>query len=204
MGFIFVFGASFNTQPPEGGWDLGQQTMARCSCFNTQPPEGGWHYDLHFRAVYDDVSTHSRPKAAGVIASTFPPEEPVSTHSRPKAAGMVLGFGNAWRGLFQHTAARRRLGRNRDSGIRPIGFNTQPPEGGWSRARRRGCFWLSVSTHSRPKAAGVGIKVFRHTDVGFQHTAARRRLGSPFQHICVRHSFNTQPPEGGWQMISNN
>ena len=89
LGFIFVFGASFNTQPPEGGWDLGQQTMARCSCFNTQPPEGGWHYDLHFRAVYDDVSTHSRPKAAGTVAVTSECDLD----------------------LFQHTAARRRLGR---------------------------------------------------------------------------------------------
>ncbi|WP_295848995.1 hypothetical protein [uncultured Neisseria sp.] len=32
----------FNTQPPEGGWDLGQQAMAGYTCFNTQPPEGGW------------------------------------------------------------------------------------------------------------------------------------------------------------------
>ena len=81
--------SGFNTQPPEGGCDLGQQTMARCSCFNTQPPEGGWHYDLHFRAVYDDVSTHSRPKAAGTVAVTSECDLD----------------------LFQHTAARRRLGR---------------------------------------------------------------------------------------------
>ena len=161
MGFIFVFGASFNTQPPEGGWDLGQQTMARCSCFNTQPPEGGWHYDLHFRAVYDDVSTHSRPKAAGVIASTFPPEEPVSTHSRPKAAGMVLGFGNAWRGLFQHTAARRRLvPRTTARVLLAFCFNTQPPEGGWRRDKGFPSYRRWVSTHSRPKAAGLAFSAY--------------------------------------------
>ena len=171
----------FNTQPPEGGWGDSINISTRRTCFNTQPPEGGWYGSWLWQCLARLVSTHSRPKAAGLH------DWALITHQ-----------------MFQHTAARRRLGRNRDSGIRPIGFNTQPPEGGWSRARRRGCFWLSVSTHSRPKAAGVGIKVFRHTDVGFQHTAARRRLGSPFQHICVRHSFNTQPPEGGWQMISNN
>ena len=37
--------------------------MAKSS-FNTQPPEGGWN--LTFRVFADhEVSTHSRPKAAG-------------------------------------------------------------------------------------------------------------------------------------------
>ena len=82
------------------------------------------------------------------------------------------------------------------------------------------CYYLDkVSTHSRPKAAGVCLIVFKHT-FKFQHTAARRRLGvvgvlgllginvsthsrpkaagfliaaAPYL-FC----FNTQPPEGGW------
>ena len=78
--------------------------------------------------------------------------------------------------MFQHTAARRRLGHNKYSkkGIKGVSthsrpkaagavnvfavilspcFNTQPPEGGWR------CFISSL------------------TDVTlFQHTAARRRL----------------------------
>ena len=56
--------------------------------FNTQPPEGGWHackiYFFHFR-----VSTHSRPKAAGVILDSVYSGIQVSTHSRPKAAGSL-------------------------------------------------------------------------------------------------------------------
>ena len=57
--------------------------------------------------------------------------------------------------LFQHTAARRRLG----SQSRPISGQ------------------YVVSTHSRPKAAGPRLKgeVFHFSQ--FQHTAARRRLG---------------------------
>ena len=54
-------------------------------------------------------------------------------------------------------------------------FNTQPPEGGWRkkcpRQQRQ-----SVSTHSRPKAAGFGTRQ-RQNFISFQHTAARRRLG---------------------------
>ena len=56
----------------------------------------------------------------------------VSTHSRPKAAVFInTSYSNGIQ--FQHTAARRRLQRiclNLDS----FGcFNTQPPEGGWRK-----------------------------------------------------------------------
>ena len=76
----------FNSQPPEGGWDVRillyraaaafQLTAARrrlgpspplrrgSARFNSQPPEGGWgqyEYIDHLA----NVSTHSRPKAAG-------------------------------------------------------------------------------------------------------------------------------------------
>ena len=100
----------------------------------------------------------------------------VSTHSRPKAAG-----GRSPRG--------RRAGNS---------FNTQPPEGGWDLILAdRMCLILfqhtaarrrlgpnsggqnvpdSVSTHSRPKAAGELQVSYRQITAG----------------------FNTQPPEGGW------
>ena len=35
-----------------------------------------------------------------------------------------------------------------------LGFNTQPPEGGWLREYNNGGGYITVSTHSRPKAAG--------------------------------------------------
>ena len=80
----------------------------------------------------------------------------VSTHSRPKAAGPTRTFLGACYLLFQHTAARRRLesigqngkttktvsthSRPKAAGSFPpmrwivsIGFNTQPPEGGWQQ-----------------------------------------------------------------------
>ena len=106
-------------------------------------------------ALDTDVSTHSRPKAAGCpphcplsrlgCFNTQPPEGGwargidvyyydaiVSTHSRPKAAGIKLPseFSHKW---FQHTAARRRLVQS------------------LCRLARQ----LAVSTHSRPKAAGA-------------------------------------------------
>ena len=55
------------------------------------------------------VSTHSRLKAAGNAQSDSDGNQEVSTHSRLKAAG-------------NHSDLMTALG---------IGFNTQPPEGGW-------------------------------------------------------------------------
>ena len=54
----------FNTQPPEGGWQIRPTRPFGMTCFNTQPPEGGWVGVVAFRD-FDLVSTHSRPKAAG-------------------------------------------------------------------------------------------------------------------------------------------
>ena len=121
--------------------------------FNTQPPEGGWPFCLlPFMAWL--VSTHSRPKAAGVLLAAGIAALSVSTHSRPKAAGTHYG--------------RSRKKRN--------GFNTQPPEGGWpccaptQPVRRR-------FQHTAARRRLVNI----YTTLGkidmFQHTAARRRLG---------------------------
>ena len=56
--------------------------------------------------------------------------------------------------LFQHTAARRRLGHQPTFPTVDRSFNTQPPEGGWDELRA--------------KSAAATV---------FQHTAARRRLG---------------------------
>ncbi len=55
--------------------------------------------------------------------------------------------------------------------------------------------YVSVSTHSRPKAAGVHFLRLPNSDYVFQHTAARRRLAeddkvseicNTFQHTAAR------------------
>ena len=37
--------------------------------------------------------------------------------------------------------------------------------------------------------------------IEFQHTAARRRLAIPRTLRVEYTSFNTQPPEGGWELV---
>ena len=43
-----------------GGWQMPD-------CFNTQPPEGGWCFTYIQAFPVREVSTHSRPKAAGTL-----------------------------------------------------------------------------------------------------------------------------------------
>ena len=122
------------------------------------------------------VSTHSRPKAAGIAGIPVNSMSVVSTHSRPKAAGIFVNFGDERHIMFQHTAARRRL----DVRYHPFqGRDT-------------------VSTHSRPKAAGLVLQHRRPNERVSTHSrpkaAGRRDLMTLAE--CI--SFNTQPPEGGW------
>ena len=124
---LWIFG--FNTQPPEGGWQIPRGNQKAWQCFNTQPPEGGWveytttkillWVSTHSRPkaagppsisalLKLPVSTHSRPKAAGNAARAMPSSAGVSTHSRPKAAA-ASSCTPLPKTLFQHTAARRWL-----------------------------------------------------------------------------------------------
>ena len=193
------------------------------------------------------VSTHSRPKAAGTANYTAAKTKAVSTHSRPKAAGLKVGQRFIYLSGFNTQppeggwTLRQRLrhgGGNR--------FNTQPPEGGWFRLAVDAIGGV-VSTHSRPKAAGF-FSCFSLISIMFQHTAARRRLvyiayyiptlirvsthsrpkAAGFAHDGFKRaiqvsthsrpkaagsvsasspkmpcSFNTQPPEGGWDFFSH-
>ena len=112
--------------------------------------------------AWEEVSTHSRPKAAGGGFSAFPVFIAVSTHSRPKAAGQAgelalrillvsthsrpkaAGCAHAeenWAGVFQHTAARRRLAKDGAiAGPRVLVFQH-------TAARRR----LAIPTPTRPR-----------------------------------------------------
>ena len=130
MGGIAGVLSSFNTQPPEGGWAMKNAGMAPTLGFNTQPPEGGWVWRTRRRLNWDCFNTQ-------------PPE-----------GGWLSHFACSTKsGLFQHTAARRRLVVFEFVGL---------PDN-------------LVSTHRRPKAAGAPAICHRRRRL-FQHTAARRRL----------------------------
>ena len=144
------------------------------------------------------VSTHSRPKAAGFGNLGHTDSARVSTHSRPKAAGGFFMGGRMNDLVSTHSRPKAAGKYHLKISAWWFCFNTQPPEGGWAPAR-----------------------FDRRRLGGFQHTAARRRLGYQYrrqghqgrvsthsrpkaagrergERIFRLYCFNTQPPEGGW------
>ena len=106
----------FNTQPPEGGWIKPTGRWRRLLRFNTQPPEGGWRRANAEIKSNSKVSTHSRPKAAGVVPPRFAGDK-FRFNTQPPEGGWIF-----------INRSRRAL----------LGFNTQPPEGGWYSPCYRG------------------------------------------------------------------
>ena len=172
------------------------------------------------------VSTHSRPKAAGLFYIRTLNHSTVSTHSRPKAAGIApiqhpihhfkfqltaarrrlapLPNKRAGELKFQLTAARRRLVNHRGIivFVAVVSTHSRPKAAGTPAANS--CSNTSVSTHSRPKAAGL-IKVL--LIIGFSVSTHSRPkaagLGRRTSLVLVAR-FNSQPPEGGWNLKLKN
>ena len=80
-------------------------------------------------------------------------------------------------------------------------FNTQPPEGGWVSEHPATVAEITVSTHSRPKAAGKTKSAPPLTGTCF-NTQPPEGGWCPMSPVSgERYSFNTQPPEGGWPIV---
>ena len=195
---------SFNTQPPEGGWDTGRGSCRRYMVSTrSRPKAAGWmcgrsvqeHVFQHAAArrrlvkeqkmsiITDYVSTRSRPKAAGTSRSYNPDTFDVSTRSRPKAAGTIAAA-PCTASEFQHAAARRRLAvppSTRHPSI--VSFNTQPPEGGWREEARASPLRCRFQ-HAAARRRLVPFSLSTNKPSMFQHAAARRRLEMLLIHLC--------------------
>ena len=77
------------------------------------------------------VSTHSRLKAAGTIATHNACVLNVSTHSRLKAAGGPVLAYLLYLKVSTHSRLKAAGNTTNDRRISLGSFNTQPPEGGW-------------------------------------------------------------------------
>ena len=123
----------------------------------------------------------------------------VSTHSRPKAAGLWLIHGKTVSACFNTQPpeggwtqnAGRRLVRPCFNTQPPEGgwllpsfnfpfricFNTQPPEGGWATSTKASCISASSFNTQPPEGGWLARLPVPCVSSRFQHTAARRRLG---------------------------
>ena len=78
-------------------------------------------------------------------------------------------------------------------------FNSQPPEGGWDRQVKTALKLIAFQlTAARRRLDALLVRFFPYRS--FQLTAARRRLGEPGDLSDSIQRFNSQPPEGGWQI----
>ena len=176
-------GKSFNSQPPEGGW-VAADGCGQVYSYAFQLTAARRRLDISLYAflLVGGVSTHSRPKAAGIAPIQHP-----SHHFK-----------------FQLTAARRRLVNHRGLivFVAVVSTHSRPKAAGTPAANS--CSNTSVSTHSRPKAAGL-IKVL--LIIGFSVSTHSRPkaagLGRRTSLVLVAR-FNSQPPEGGWNLKLKN
>ncbi|EFC88657.1 hypothetical protein NEIMUCOT_04706 [Neisseria mucosa ATCC 25996] len=157
-----------------GEHDCARQTIQRR--FNTQPPEGGWAHVLHIVPI-GWVCFNTQPPEGGWARSIVARSSDFGFNTQPPEGGWILIK------IFKKVI---------------MCFNTQPPEGGWAWEKLDKHKLDMVSTHSRPKAAGPASAYSPNRHCGFQHTAARRRLGGYGFRLTTFYGFNTQPPEGGW------
>ena len=140
--------------------------------FNTQPPEGSWQQLGNGFERHRLVSTHSRPKAAGLPAAVLVRCR-LCFNTQPPEGGWHFTHYQTW-----HVAR----------------FNTQPPEGGWSRSGGTQTE-LRLFQHTADRRRLAAMQSMQPRDAVFQHTAARRRLGTStvlpaktgrFQHTAAR------------------
>ena len=147
-----LINARFNTQPPEGGWRTPRSPATSLCGFNTQPPEGGWmpaKAALKVFCMFQHAAARRRLDLRWYGAA--PARQFQHAAARRRLDRMTTP--KSKKNWFQHAAARRRLGPYWLFSAYLLGFNTQPPEGGWVFFART-VIRLIVSTRSRPKAAG--------------------------------------------------
>ena len=143
------------------------------------------------------VSTHSRPKAAGYGK---PPRATPGKrfNTQPPEGGWLARLPvPCVSSLFQHTAARRRLGRRDTARLAKARFQHTA-----ARRRLEACCTVFSSRKKFQHTAArrrLDVYVLRfYAAIWFQHTAARRRLAQAILILSRMRCFNTQPPEGGW------
>ena len=87
LGTFCFMTTGFNSQPPEGGWLHLSAVRGGRGSFNSQPPEGGWGLKLHSGCPYSLFQLTAARRRLGLGFGLFGERGNVSTHSRPKAAG---------------------------------------------------------------------------------------------------------------------
>ena len=145
--------------------------------FNTQPPEGGWDKSCRIDTAklrFQHTAARRRLDQQNITRQDV---TSVSTHSRPKAAGFHVNVVNVFKLCFNTQPPEGGWIAPQLTTSPFCGFNTQPPEGGWKSI----CFVLWLVCKFQHTAARRRLEIASSIRWGFfvfQHTAARRRLAA--------------------------
>ena len=90
---------STHSRPKAAGYKKGIYNQW-IRCFNTQPPEGGWPFAHHIKTAMMLFQHTAARRRLEVLRSIGGVTEEVSTHSRPKAAGRLLHRHSSLHGCF--------------------------------------------------------------------------------------------------------
>ena len=167
--------------------------------FNTQPPEGGWVHSISSATLHCSFQHTAARRRLDLFLHGI---HPVSVFQHTAARRRLVKMSNIsfCVSMFQHTAARRRLddpfllnafaadvsthSRPKAAGLKLsllffiyYSFNTQPPEGGWAREAAKVGYLHCFNTQP-PEGGWLAVIAYNLIKTGFQHTAARRRLGT--------------------------
>ena len=134
-----------------------------------------------------------------MVSVLLPIRPEVSTHSRPKAAGRRIRTPSPECRRFNTQPPEGGWSLSRKMPSQPASFNTQPPEGGWKDFIDRYVDCIVVSTHSRPKAAGYGFDFSIMFSCCFNTQPPEGGWIQKSRTSANLTCFNTQPPEGGWK-----
>ena len=121
------------------------------------------------------VSTHSRPKAAAIFWLVILATSLVSTHSRPKAAALFGVVLLICAQVSTHSRPKAAAALGAHTSKRDRCFNTQPPEGGCNESCIPFCFMPAFQHTAARRRLPAAVGLDYNADL-FQHTAARRRL----------------------------
>ena len=146
-----LFFISFNSQPPEGGWAAAGNRLAVCRCFNSQPPEGGWVAQLIGAQTPWQFQLTAARRRLGDDGPANSVCGQVSTHSRPKAAGAAGRLRSFDDGGFNSQPPEGGWWLKQLACVVRWCFNSQPPERGWPRWRLQPCkrAWFQLTAARR-------------------------------------------------------
>ena len=153
MVFHALLRRSFNSQPPEGGCQRPNGCHGVCGRFQLTAARRRLRRQQVYLRPTRLVSTHSRPKAAA-ISMLCPLAQIACFNSQPPEGGCIQSKMQSVVLLsFQLTAARRRLRGVAEGFGRDVTVSTHSRPKAAAFYRLASLIAICVSTHSRPKAA---------------------------------------------------